>query len=98
MLNETGLELARKTVSAESGSSGIPLDIFERELPVYWHQKLRKGGRFLVVNWEDEAQLLEIDLTCAGNPSEVRDFWSGKIERTPEKIVLPPHSCKLWEY
>lgn len=98
MLNETGLELARKTVSAESGSSGIPLDIFERELPVYWHQKLRKGGRFLVVNWEDEEQLFEIDLTCAGNPPEVRDFWSGKIERTPEKIVLPPHSCKLWEY
>ena len=98
MLNESGLELARKIVTAESGSSGIPLDIFERQLPVYWHQKLKKGGRFLVINWEDEEQNFEIDLSCAGNPAGLRDFWNGKVEKTPSRITLPPHSCKLWEY
>ena len=98
LLNEKGIELARKVVAAESGSAGRPLDIFERELPVYWHQSLKKGGRFLVVNWEDVPQEIRVDWSIAGNPVEVKDFWNGKIEKCVSSVMLEPHSCKLWEY
>ena len=98
-LNEKGLELARKTVSAESGFCTRPLDIFELELPVYWTQKLKKGGRVLVINWEDAAQEIPLDWNqLAPGVNEVRDFWNSRTEKCPERIALEPHSCKLWEF
>ena len=97
-LNEKGLALARKVVSAESGFAGRPLDFFERTLPMYWHQRLSRGGRLLVINWEDSPQEIPVDWCIAGNPAEVREFWSGKNEKCCDKVLLAPHSCKLWEY
>ena len=98
LLNEQGLELARKVVAAESGFAGRPLDFFEKALPVYWHQNLKQGGRVLVINWEDTPQELPVNWDIAGNPAEAKDFWSGKIEKCCDKVLLAPHSCKLWEY
>lgn len=98
LLNEAGLELARKIVSAESGFNGRPLDFFESELPAYWQQSLKKGGRMLVINWEDTPQEFTVDWRLAGSPAEAKDFWNGKIEKCCEKVTLAPHSCKLWEY
>ena len=98
-LNEAGLELARKVVSAESGFSGRPLDLFEHVLPVYWSQRLKRGGRLLIVNWEDEAREIPVSpvsALCGG--AGVRDFWTGKNEKCTGCVVLAPHSCKLWEY
>ena len=59
---------------------------------------LKKGGRFLVINWEDTPQEINVDWSIAGNPAEAKDFWSGKIEKCSSKVMLAPHSCKLWEY
>jgi len=99
LLNEAGLELARKTVVAESGFGGRPLDMFEHELPVYWTQKLKKGGRVLVINWEDEAKEIPLDWNkLAPGISEVKDFWTGKVEKCVSNIRLEPHSCHLWEF
>ena len=99
LLNEQGLELARKTVAAESGYACRPLDMFEHELPVYWTQKLKKGGRALVINWEDEAKELPLDWNkLAPGVSEVRNFWNGKTEKCADRVSLEPHSCKLWEF
>jgi len=99
LLNEKGLELSRKIVSAESGYDGRPLDLFEHELPVYWTQKLSKGGRVLVINWLDEPQEIALDWSAlAPGVSEALDFWNGKTEKCAPNIFLEPHSCKLWEF
>lgn len=98
MLNETGIDLARKVVAAESGFGGRPLDFFEKALPALWHQRLLKGGRVLVINWEDTPQELSVDWSIAGNVTQVRDFWNDTVENAPDKVLLAPHSCKLWEY
>ena len=99
LLNGLGLEMARKTVSAESGREGRPLDLFEHELPVYWTQKLKKGGRVLVINWSDGPQEIPLDWTrLAPGVTEVRDFWTSRIEKCASRIPLAPHSCRLWEF
>lgn len=98
LLNEAGLELARKVVAAESGFDGRPLDFFEHALPIYWHQRLKKGGRLLVINWEDVPREIAVDWSCAGNPAEAKDMWQEKVEKCADKVFLAPHSCKLWEY
>ena len=98
-LNAAGLELARKIVSAESGFGGRPLDLFARELPVYWSQRLARGGRFLVVNWEDEAREIPVDWQIAAPGADaLRNFWTGATEPCRGPVALAPHSCKLWEY
>ena len=98
LLNEEGLDLARRVVAAESGFDGRPLDFFRNELPVIWHQRLKKGGRLLVVNWADTPQEIDVDWSFAGNPREAKDFWSDAVEQCRSKVMLAPHSCKLWEY
>jgi hypothetical protein len=98
LLNEKGIDLARRVVAAESGFDGRPLDFFEKALPCYWHQKLKKGGRVLVINWEDTPQEMSVDWSCAGNVTQVKDFWNDIVENAPQKVLLAPHSCKLWEY
>jgi hypothetical protein len=99
LLNEYGVDLARKVVSAESGYACRPLDLFEHELPVYWSQKLKKGGRVLVINWCDQEQEIPLNWNkIAPGASEVRDFWNSQIEKCPASVILKPHSCRLWEF
>ncbi len=100
-LNAIGLELARKVVSAAPGNTGIPLDMFSSELPVYWKQTLFNGDkRLLVINWSDEPQEIALDWQklTGKRPSQLRDFWHGTVTEPEEKIVLAPHSCRLWEF
>ena len=99
LLNEKGVELARKVVSAESGYAGRPLDLFEHSLPVYWTQKLKKGGRVLVINWTDEFREVPVDWqVLAPGVSEVRNFWESCVETCSDRVALEPHSCCLWEF
>ncbi len=73
--------------------------MFEHELPVYWTQKLKNGGRALVINWTDQAQEIPLDWNkLAPGVSEVRNFWNGKTEKCADRIALEPHSCRLWEF
>ena len=95
-LNEAGLDLARKVVSAVSGSAAIPLDLFSNSMPSRWLQKLPHGGRFLLVNFMDEVQ--EFRLDCPELPDKATDFWRGKTVNVPQEIVLAPHSCLLLEW
>ncbi len=95
-LNEAGLNLARKVVSAESGEAAIPLDMFLAELPAKWQQKLAKGGRTLIVNWFDTPMEYKLDMPDL--PEKALDFWKGKTIQVPQEIVLAPHSCLLLQY
>lgn len=101
LLNEEGLFLARKVVSAESGEAARPLDLFRSNRPGRYLQKLKSGWRVLLINWEETAQTMSLDLSAHGvNASSATDFWnekpvawsSGKLE-----FELAPHSCKLIE-
>ena len=100
LLNEKGLFLARKVVSALSGYGTKPRDLFERELPAYWTQKLPGGGgRVLVINWSDETSAIPVDWQkMAPGVRRIRDFWTEETQKCEEEVTLAPHSCKLWEY
>ena len=95
-LNEAGLDLARKVVSAESGAAACPLDLFSSAMPSRWIQQLPHGGRFLVVNFTDEAQ--EFRLDHPELPEKATDFWRGKLISVPGEIILAPHSCLLLQW
>lgn len=96
LLNEAGLSLARKVVSAVPGEAAVPLDLFSAEMPSRWQQKLPDGGRVLVVNWQESAEVFRLDF--ADLPEYAVDFWRGKRIKVPQEIVLAPHSCLLLEF
>ena len=95
-LNEIGLDLARKAVSAVPGDAAIPLDLFSNKMPSRWLQKLPHGGRYLVVNFEDSFS--EFVINCPEIPAQATDFWSGKRITVPPTLALAPHSCLLLEW
>jgi hypothetical protein len=97
LLNKSGLDLARRTVSAEQGETAIPLDLFQSELPARWIQRAGDKYRVLLINWNDEACETVFDLKQYGiNSNEAVNFWNdqpveikqGRIEK-----VLEPRSC-----
>ncbi len=96
-LNEAGLDLARRTVSAESGDAAIPLDLFSEKLPCYWVQKVKDYHRVLLVNWEDTPAVRRIDLNRLGVSSrKCINFWNDKAVKTKNGIIeveLAPRSC-----
>ncbi|OGV52290.1 MAG: hypothetical protein A2X49_17155 [Lentisphaerae bacterium GWF2_52_8] len=96
-LNKEGLDLARRTVSAESGDAAIPLDLFENRLPKYWIQKLGKGHRVLLINWEDKPAELSLDLRKHGiSGSKAVNFWTDAhvpLKNGVIKADLKPRSC-----
>ncbi len=98
LLNEAGLELARRTVSAETGDTGIPLDLFYAENPRFWMQKVSSGYRILMINWSDDAeQEMVFDLKSFGiEGKQAFNFWTDekiKIENGRITAVLNPRSC-----
>jgi hypothetical protein len=102
-LNEKGLDLARKTVSAAPGKAALPLDLFKVERPSYWLQELFDGGaRVLLINWMDEEDELIFDLEKHGiSLSSASDFWTGEdveLDNGKLKKILKPHSCLLAEF
>ena len=100
-LNESGLDLARRVVAAESGEAAVPLDLLKSEIPSYWLQKLSDGYRVLMVNWSDEDSELMIDLAPYKiNASCATNFWNDQIIPLPNGILksqLPARSCLLVE-
>ena len=99
LLNKRGLDMLRKTVTAEQGDTAIPLDIFESTLPTYWLQKTSGGHRLLIINWRDDAAIMPVDWKRIGKKAaQARDFWTGDIEIPSDAVALEPHSCKLWEF
>lgn len=100
-LNAVGLDMVRRTVAAERGEGGVPLDLFSSELPAYWKQKLSRGARVLMINWTDREQELRLDLRPLGlDGCALRDFWTdrpvtARDGRLTRKIA--PHGCLFAE-
>ncbi len=98
-LNEAGVDLLRRTVSAEPGEAAVPLDLFESELPSRWLQKLRDGWRVLLVNWGGEPREVEFDF-AAHNIRAVSavDFWNDAelpLSGGRLRTTLAPCSCRF---
>ncbi len=104
LLNEKGVELCRKTVSAEPGEAGVALDLFSSELPSEFVQKFRSGVRLLAVNWNDCGnQVFSFDLEKCGISKDMKaaDFWEGKSlihDGKRLQFELAPHTCRLIEF
>ena len=100
-LNESGLDLARRTVAAESGETAIPLDLFCSDVPSYWFQRLKRGYRALLINWEDTPQERVFDLAELGLKNvRAVNFWNDRSVRVKNgriEQVLAPHTCLLAE-
>ena len=100
-LNESGLDLARRTVAAESGEAAIPLDLFTSENPSRYLQKLSRGYRVLLINWEDRERELSIDLRSLGiECRSAVNFWNDRPVRLRDGRIseaLPARSCLFAE-
>ena len=98
-LNSKGLALLRKTVSAERGEAGIPLDLFRSAHPSVWLQKTSVGHRILLINWSEEERTMSVDLKEHGiESSNLIDFWTDEATVASEgRIVrkLKPHASYL---
>jgi hypothetical protein len=94
-LNARGLDLVRRTVAAERGAAGIPLDLFFTSHPSAWAQTMRSGRRLLLINWSDQPR----ELSQAGLASRIaRNFWTDAvvpIRHGRLTHVLAPHACLL---
>ena len=98
-LNASGIDLARRVVSAESMPAAIPLDLLHSELPSYWIQQGTKHCRILLVNWQDIPQERRIDLSQHGiNSSQATNFWNDQQIAIRDNLltaVIEPRSCLL---
>ena len=101
VLNEKGLFLARKVVSAESGEAARPLDLFRTDRPTQFLQKLKAGWRVLLVNWGETPETFFFDPAAHGvNAASAVDFWREEpVSLDSGKLVfeLAPRSCRLIE-
>ena len=102
VLNDRGLDLVRRTVSAERGFAPVPVDLFESDVASKWLQRTPSGFRALLVNWEDAARELALDFGAFGYAaSRGRDFWTDAPVAAKDNVLraaLPPHSCLLAEF
>ena len=99
LLNASGLDLARRTVSATPARAAVPLDLFTSDRPVYWFQQTDTGHRLLVVNWQDGPGVFPLPWEkCGGRPAQVRDFWTDAVGTPPAAAELAPRTCRLWEF
>lgn len=100
-LNELGLEMAKKTVAAEVGQAGRPVDLFTAGDPSLWVQQLDSGGaRVGLINWTDEPLRQTVDVRkLTGKDADTgEEFWTGrKIELVDGKAEfdLPPHETQI---
>lgn len=97
LLNESGLDLARRTVSAESGDAAVPLDLFVNPLPKYWIQKVGGARRVLLINWEDSPAELTLNLEKNGlSCRKAVNFWNDReipVRNGSISAELAPRSC-----
>ena len=101
-LNDAGLDLIRRTVSAPRGQAGVPLDLFSTTHPTQWVQHVGSGRRVLLVNWSDEVGEFSFDLRSLGISDERgRNFWTDASVKARGGVLtqpLPPHGCLLVEF
>jgi hypothetical protein len=103
LLNEKGLDLARRTVSAEPGKAALPLDLFASREPSYWLQELNSGGhRVLMVNWDETEREMMLDLNKYNvSYSTCKDFWTDEnypVKGNRIEAALKPHTCRLLNF
>ena len=102
VLNDCGLDLVRRTVSAARGSAPTPVDLFESDRASKWFQTIPGGCRVLLVNWEDNEAELSLDLAPFGvNASSARNFWTDEtiaVNGNVLRATLRPHSCLMAEF
>lgn len=102
VLNERGLDLVRRTVSASRGSAPLPVDLFESEIVSKWIQKTPDGFRLLLVNWDDEEKEMVFDYGALGyRGSKARNFWTDeKVEIRDDTVrtVVRGHGCLMLEF
>jgi hypothetical protein len=98
-LNASGLDLARRVVSADSGDAAIPLDLFRSELPATWLQRVGKYHRLLVANWTDEPAVHSFDFQAHHIAAKTAvNFWNDQAVPMIDGVIrveLPPRSCLL---
>ena len=101
-LNKSGLDLARRIVSAPPGEAATPLDLFKSERPSYWLQKAGTKHRVMLVNWEDIPEERGLNLHQYGIEAvEGRNFWNDETVHVSDEILtarLPARSCLLVEF
>lgn len=102
ILNDIGLDFVRRTVAAERGSAGIPLDLFESNVASKWIQRIPSGFRTLLVNWGETEREFRLDYGKLGfSASRARDFWSDEeitIQGDSLHTILAPHTCQFLEF
>jgi len=98
-LNASGLDLARRVVSAESGEAAIPLDLFCSERPVYWLQRVGHYHRLLIANWSDKPAEHTFDFNTHHIIAKTAvNFWNVQALPVVDGVIraeLPPRSCLL---
>lgn len=102
VLNERGLDLVRRTVAAPRGGAPVPIDLFESTLVARWLQPTPAGFRTLLINWEEQARELVLDLSPYGFQAvNGRNFWTDEPVRiTGNRVTarLEPHACQLLDF
>ncbi len=100
-LNARGLDMARRTVSAERGEAAIPQDLFKSNYPGLWIQKIKKGYRVLFVNWNDEPKNIYLNLVDYGLDINImKNFWTDEVVQIKDGCLgklLSPHSSLFLE-
>ncbi|MHC4871990.1 MAG: alpha-amylase family protein [Planctomycetota bacterium] len=100
-LNDKGLDIARRTVSAFPGEAGVPLDLFTAVHPTKWLQKIAAGYRVMLINWGEKEAELSIDLNKEGiNISKARNFWKDEdiaVSGGILKQIIKPHGSVIVE-
>ena len=101
-LNDAGLDLIRRTVSAPRGQAGIPLDLFSTAYAANWLQQTAAGHRVLLINWTDEPGAVSFDLRVHGISNEQgRNFWTDEPVYARGGVItaeLPAHGSLLVEF
>jgi hypothetical protein len=98
-LNASGLDLARRVVSADSGDAAIPLDLFRSELPATWLQRVGGYHRLLLANWTDAPAVQAFDFKMHDITAKIAvNFWNDQAIPMSDGVIraeLPPRSCLL---
>ena len=99
-LNKKGLGLLEKVLTAET-APGRPLNLFQDKLAKVWLQKLSSGLRIALFNWEDEPQVIVLDVKELGleNECKARNFWTDEQVELKEssEFLLHPRSALVFE-
>jgi hypothetical protein len=101
MLNEAGLELARKVIDdaavARKNIGATPLDLADDERPSLWFSALEDENRLGMINWSDSSIARWFNFAEWGlpGPQAVTDFWTDETIPVIAGVLtvqLDPHA------